>query len=334
MRKITSLLLSFTLILSLCGCSMGAIGTEKGLEFLISAIGFDQKGNEFTVLLEAITINSEDSESDKQLTLISGSGKNLAEAVTDATQKSVRPFMFSHCATAIIGNGISEKGFRNICSFLYEKDEINLSLRFIYTDSAKDLLSCNTVASVAVGYDLTDALDRQSDYSGIRYKNRFYEIEAARREALNIFTLPRFKVDGKVYTNEGLTVFKNDQPVMNLDHEQTFAYCLVTDSQKKGAVLLENKSFTLKKTKIKQKFELQNRLSIALSLNVTLEGDGNMKSKIAKTVNELFVTSKLYGADIFMFGNELRKKEPDIWEGTEHNYSTIYKNSRLAVTVK
>lgn len=334
MQKIASLLLSLLILLSLCGCNLGAVDTEKGLEFLISAIGFDQKGNEFSVYLETVTVNSEDSMSEKKLNLISGSGKNLAEAVADATQKSVRPFMFSHCAAAIIGKGVSEKGFRNICTFLYEKDEINLSLRFIYTDNAKNLLSCDTVASVAVGYDLTDALERQSSYSGIKYNNRFYEVEAARREAINVFSLPRFKVDGKEYENDGLTVFKNDQPVMDLNHEQAFAYSLVTDNQKKGNVLLNNKTFTLKKAKVKQEFELQNRLSIALSLNVTLEGDGNMKSRIAKTVNELFITSKLYSADIFMFGNEIRKKEPDIWERTEHNYSTIYKNSVLAVTVK
>lgn len=334
MRKIASLLLSFTLLLSLCGCSMGAVGTEKGLEFLVTAIGFDQANGEFTVLLEAITVNSEDAKSDKQLTLISGSGKNLATAFTDASQKSVRPFMFSHCAAAIIGKGITEKGFRNICSFLYEKDEINLSLRFIYTDNAKELLSCETVASVAVGYDLVDALERQSDYSGIRYRNRFYEVEAARRQAVDIFALPRFAVLEKKYTNDGITVFKNDQPVMDLDHAQAFAYSLVTDNQKKGTVLLENKSFTVKNTAVKQKFELQNRLEVSLSVDITLHGDGNMKSTIADIINELFIASKLYSADIFMFGNEIYKKEPEIWQNTEHNYSTIYKNSVLAVTVK
>lgn len=334
MRKITSLLIVILFAFSLSGCSFGAIDTEKGLEFLISSIGFDRENGEFSVFLETVTVNSEDADSDKKLTLINGSGKNLAEAFKDANQKSVRPFMFSHCAVAVIGKGVSEKDFRNICTFLYEKDEINLSLRFIYTDNAKKLLSSETVASIAVGYDITDAIDRQSDYSGIVYKNRFYEVEAARREVINVFALPRFAVIEKGYTNEGITVFKNDQPIMNLDPEQAFVYSLVTESQKKGEVLLNNKTFTLKKTKLKQKFQFENRLSISLSLDITLEGDGNMNSRIADTINELFITSKKEGADIFMFGNQILRTAPKAWQKIEHNYPTVYKNSRLAVTVK
>ncbi len=334
MRKITALILCFILLFSLCGCSLGAVDTEKGLEFLVSAIGFDQQNDVFSVVIETVTVNSEDAESDKKLSLIKGEGKNLSEALNNATQKAVRPFMFSHCAAAVIGNGIREKGFRNICTFLYEKDEINLSLSFISTENAEKLLSSEPVASIAVGYDLTDMLERQSHYSGIDYKNRFYEIEAARRKATDIFSLPRFETEDKGYKLTGLTVFKNDIPVMELNSEQAFAYSLVTDAQKNGTVLLSNQSYTLKSLKNKQSYEFQKRLNISLTLDIKLDGDKNVKPQIANTIKELFAESQRWETDIFMFGNEIYRKEPKLWQKLRHNYGTVYKNSRLAVTVK
>lgn len=334
MQKITAFALCFILLFSLCGCSIGATATEKGLEFLVSAIGFDQQNDLFSVAIETINVNSEDAESDKKLSLIKGTGKNLSEALNNATQKSVRPFMFSHCAAAVIGSGVSEKGFRNICTFLYEKDEINLSLNFISTKNAEKLLSSETVASVAVGYDLTDMLDRQSNYSGIKYKNRFYEIEEARKNPTNIFSLPWFETEEKGYKLSGLTVFRNDIPVMELNQEQAFAYSLVTDAQKKGTVLINNQKYLLKGFNRKQSFELDKRLGITLTLDITLDGNKNIKPQISKTIIRLFTESQRLETDIFMFGNEIYRKKPKLWQKLRHNYATVYKNSTLAVTVK
>ena len=334
MQKVMALFLCFILSLSLCGCTLGAAATEKGLEFLVSAIGFDQQKDTFSVVIETVTVNSEDAESDKKLSLIKGEGKNLSEALDNAAEKSVRPFMFSHCAAAVIGKGVTEKGFRNICTFLYEKDEINLSLNFISTKNAEKLLSSETVASVAVGYDLTDMLKRQSDYSGIDYKNRFYEIEAARRKPTDIFSLPLFETEDKGYKLSGLTVFKNDIPVMNLNSEQAFVYSLVTDSQKKGTVLIDNQNYSLKSFKQKLDFDFEKRLSVNLKLNIKLDGDKNVKPRITETIKELFAESQKSESDIFMFGNEIYRKDPELWQKLRHNYATVYKNSMLAVTVK
>lgn len=333
MQKITALFLCFIILFCFCGCSSGAVDTKSGLESLVSAIGFDQKGDSFSVVIETVTVNSEDAKSDKNLNLIKGEGKNLSEALNNATEKSIRPFMFSHCAAAVIGKGVTEKGFRNICTFLYEKDEINLSLNFISTKNAEKLLSSKTVSSIAVGYDLTDMLDRQSSYSGIDFKNRFYEIEAARKKAVSVFSLPFLETYDNGYKLTGLSIFKNDIPVMSLNSEQAFAYSLVTSAQKEGTVLIENRNYTVIKFKQKKNFSFEKRLSIKLTLNLTLEGDKNIKPKIAKTINELFIESQKKDTDIFMFGNEIYRKKPKLWQEVRHNYSTVYKNSSLAVTV-
>lgn len=334
MRKILCVILCLFVVLTLCGCALETNGQEKGLESLVSAIGFEQKGDNFYLYLETVTVNSEDPSEDKKLILTEGSGKNLADAFSNASLKTVRPFMFSHCAVAVIGEGITAKRMREICRFLYNKDEINLSLRFVYTNDAKALLSCETVASVAVGYDLVDALDRQSSYSGIDYKNRFYEVESARKNAVNILALPIFNVEDDAYSISGSVIFKNDESVLELDDEQTLIYSIVTEANKKGTMLIDNKEYKLSKLSVERRFSLDKRFKTELIINIKIEGDGKPETRIVTVISELFVISKLRGADIFMLGNAVYKENPEIWSSIEHDYYNIYKNSQLAVTVR
>lgn len=334
MKKFLCVLICPVLIFSLCSCGFSKSNLEKGLDSLVSAIGFSQNGDNFNVYIETVTINSEDPSADKELLLIEGSGKNLAAAMNDACRKTVRPFMFSHTAAAIISNSITAKRMREICRYLYNEDEINLSLRYICTDNVEKLLSCDTVASVAVGYDIVDSLERQKGYSGIELKNRFYEVEKARKNAVNILALPKYTVNGKAYEYSGAVIFKNDAPVLELDLEQALIYALATNNLKQGTTLIDNKEYKLEAVKIKQNFSLDKKLEINLNINASLTGDGKPKSKIAAVISELFIESKLKGADIFMFGNMLHRKYPEIWSEIEHSYYDIYKNSHLAVSVK
>lgn len=332
MRKITAALLAVLLVLTLSGCT-AFNNTEKGLDFLVSSIGFDQKDDVFSVHLETLTVNSEDSEPDKKLTLITGSGKNLTEALDDAYKKSMRPFLYSHCAVAVIGEGISEKGFRNICTFLYNRDEINLSLRFVYTKNAETLLNCDTVASVAVGYDLADALKFQKDLNGTVYKNRFYEIEALRRNYSGTFALPRFSVEDKKHSITGLTVFKNDLAVIDLSIPESVIYSAVTSAIKNGNILLNHQNYTLNNASIKKTFNLNENLNTKITLKLNLQGDGNIKPQITETITQIYNLSKEKGADVFMLANEIAIKKPDLWRSLKHNFPLYYKNSSLEVTV-
>lgn len=334
MRKILSVLLSVLLCVLLCGCSLKARGRQKGLEAIVSSVGFDCIDDRIFMYIETVGVNSEDSEADRKLILTEGSGKNLAVAYEQANKNSVRPFMFSHCAVAVIGENVTAKRMREICRFLYNKDEINLSLRFIYTKSAKELLSCDTVGSVTVGYDLSDALEKLTDYSGTDFENRFYEVESARKNAVNIFSLPRFRVEEKSYSADGSVIFKNDEPVMILDSSQTQILAFLTDNQKKGQILFNNRAYAVDSVKVKHRFSFDERLKTSLTVNLKLSGDENPKQQIAEEIKELFISSKLKGADIFMLGNKIEKKERKLWSKIEHGYYSIYKNSQLAVTVK
>ena len=98
--------------------------------------------------------------------------------------------------------------------------------------------------------------------------------------------------------------------------------------------IIENRKYNLKNVKQKQSYDFDKRLSVKLNLSFSLEGDKNVKPKIAETIKELFAESQKRETDLFMLGNEIYRKEPKLWQKLRHNYNTIYKNSSLVVTVK
>ncbi len=334
MQKIISLCLILTLALSLCGCTLRANGAEKGQHFLVSALGFDQSGETLTVYIEAVTVNSESADSDKKLTLIEGDGKSFDAALDSALKKSVRPFMFSHCGTVVFGDNISQKNYRNIYKFLYNKDEINLSLRFVTAKSAKELLTQKTIASIAVGYDLTDALARQEAFSGTNFKNHFYELEGSRRAAVNVYSLPRFEVAEENYFIGGVTVYKNDSPVIQFDEKQSFVYHLLTKRQKKGSFLWGTLQYDIETAKATEKISVSDNLNAQITVYLNFSGPSHIKKEIEEIADKMFGLSKKSGTDIFMLGNLLYKKDPTAWKKVSHCYYKYYKNSSLTVAIK
>ena len=65
MKKILSILLCFVICISLSGCTIKARGRQKGLETIVSALGFDCVNDEIVMYIETLAVNSEDAEADK-----------------------------------------------------------------------------------------------------------------------------------------------------------------------------------------------------------------------------------------------------------------------------
>jgi len=212
MKRLLIFLFSFGLAVVFSGCTVSKSFSPLAHEYLVSSLGFDQSNEEKTVIMEAVVINSEDAEEEKKKELLIGSGKTLDEALKSATQKAVQPVELSHCAVAVIGESVSEKYFDEILKYVYNEKAITIALGFVSTHNAEELLSCETVSSVAVGYDIVSMQQTYSRKNSTSFKTRFYEIEASRAAKENSFSLPFFKVDMAKYEIDGKKEFKNGPP--------------------------------------------------------------------------------------------------------------------------
>lgn len=217
MRKIFCLVAAVSLCLSLCGCSHKRMLAGSGAEYIISAMGFDREGDKLTVVLEAVITNSEDADADKKISLLKGTGKNTDAAFAEALKSATETVILSHLGAVVIGNGVSAENFKEISDWFYHKRDTTLSTFFVSTENAEKLLSCETVSSVAVGYDIVGMLEQNSSETGINYKNRFFQIESAYKNKTDTVALPYFSVDDKSFRLEekagadyGLKVIANE----------------------------------------------------------------------------------------------------------------------------
>lgn len=191
MKKILYILLFLPVFL--CGCSNGNTVIREKPEYMISALGFEKNQGKMTVFMEAVVINSEDTTAEKKLLLLEGAGDSVKQGAENAEKRAVQPINLSHCGVIVIGKSITEADFKEIRQYCYNRDEINLSAFFIAAESAKELLSREPIASVAVGYDIMSRLESRKELSYREYKNRFYQIEAESYREAPKYDIPLLK---------------------------------------------------------------------------------------------------------------------------------------------
>ncbi len=167
---------------------------------MVSSLGFSEKNGKLTVFMEAIVINSEDTDAGKKLVLLEGSGDSVKQGAENAEKKAVQPVNLSHCGVIILEEGIKKDRFLEICEYCYNRDEINLSAFFISSSNVKKLLSEEPTASVSVGYDIMNRLESQKELSGREYKNRFYQIEAQKEKSGAKYDIPI--LDGEIFREQ------------------------------------------------------------------------------------------------------------------------------------
>jgi len=211
MRKVLIFLNLFFVLCFLCGCEKIKVFSPLAHEYLVSALGFDQYGREKAVIIETIVVNSEDSGAEKRKEQLIGRGSSLKEAFKNATKKAVQPIRLEHCAVAVIGEDVTASFFDEICEYIYNEKELTIALGMAATNNAKELLSGEAVASVAVGYDIMSMQQTYSREKNVKFKNRFYEVEIKRIKEKSV-SLPFFKVGADGYFIEGEMLFEKGLP--------------------------------------------------------------------------------------------------------------------------
>ncbi len=334
MKRILIFLCVILIMLSLSGCAASKSFSPLAHEYLISAIGFDMSGDKKRVILEAVIVNSEDSQAERKTECLTGDGGSLQAALNKATEQAAQPIELSHCAVAVIGGQTDSEYLEEIYSFLQNEKQITLSILLISTNNAEQLLSQETVASVAVGYDIVSMLQTKERLSGIDYKNRFYQLEAKRLEAVNVFSLPNFSIASGGYTIDGISVFKNNSPVMHLDNSKASVYAVATDSQNKGKIIFDEKPYDIESVFTVCRLENKNLPKIVLEAKIEADNKRELKKLIKTEIEELFTLSQSVKLDIFGLGNTISHKETGFFEKIQKNYDKFYRNAELEVIIK
>jgi len=189
--KILKLCLSISVIVLLSSCNNSDLN-DNG-KYIVSAIGIDKSQNDYVLSVEAVVVNSEDSERDIENLVFGGVSPTLEKAWVKAVEKSAKPLSLSHCAVVALGESIKSSDLEQIIEFCIKKEDLTVSVGFIRCFTAKEILSQKPFSSVAVGYDIASILETQYTQNKKSFNNRLYEIY----ETKNIDGLPLFKIAEK-----------------------------------------------------------------------------------------------------------------------------------------
>lgn len=189
--KILKLCLCISVIVLLSGCNNWELN-DNG-KYIVSAIGIDKSQNDYVLSVEAVVVNSEDSERDIENLVFDGVSSTLEKAWVKAVEKSAKPLSLSHCAVVVLGQSIKSSDLEKIIEFCIKKEDLTVSVGFIRCFTAKEILSQKPFSSVAVGYDIASILETQYTQNKKSFNNRLYEIYGTK----NIDGLPLFKIAEK-----------------------------------------------------------------------------------------------------------------------------------------
>ena len=300
MKRIICITLCFLLFFSLCGCGYQKALYRSGSEYIVASIGFDRTPKGLNVILEAVIINSEDSGTDKKTELLKGTGENTDTAFADAIKSATEPVMLSHLGIAVLGESLSANDFDNIMDWFYYRRDTTLSAFFVTCETAEELLSCETVSSVAVGYDLVGLLEQNSNETGAKLKNRFFQLKSQESRKSSTLALPYFTVSDQSFNLNGMAVYENSLPVLYLENEQAFCYSLSRDIQNEGTVILWGEKLNI--TSCNTRYQL-NGDTLEIKISLKNKENSTPTEKIRFGITELYNSSSQRNIDIFGIEN-------------------------------
>ncbi len=176
----------------LTACSMSSGYTEPEESLVVSAIGFDKLGGAYSVTVQII-----DGDAHRAVTAV---GDTTDSALTAILKGESRTLEMSHCAVAVLGEGIESEEFYEVMDHLKRNKNLTLSADVVTAESAEALLSLEDVS----GYDIAAALRPHKNRLGLGEECRFYEVAAKSAVAL-----PHFVVTDGVQELTGMTLMQN-----------------------------------------------------------------------------------------------------------------------------
>lgn len=234
MKRLFVVFLPFILVLSFTGCQGYR---EIDSEYLISAIGFDKREEGFMAYTEVLAISPE--KKDSKSKVFWAKGKTPYEAVSNIASLLPKTAVFDHCGTAIVSKSIEGEDLKTIMKYLYDTKNLNLGIYMFVSSDIEKLLGCESQA-LSVGYDIMAVISNIEKTSGIRFRNKYYEIES-RIIANKGFCLPIAESKDNHPSITGQTVFADYTPQVNLSEDEAVFYNILFGGSTGGAIEVSGK---------------------------------------------------------------------------------------------
>lgn len=327
MKRLALLALCFVFVAFLSGCGNNT-PRETDMEYMVSSIGFDKTGQSIKIIAEIIVVNSGQSKTGAETKLFSAEGKSPRDAMYKLHCKLSKPLMLNHSGLLVLSKNLAADEIDEIMSICITDKSITGAIKLIATENAEKLMKIKPNSDIALGYEISSALKQYSEFTGIDYKNRFYEIEAKRESVTKSYALPYFSTGEESYSIDGVLVYKNDSPALMLNNNDTVIYSLVSNSYKRGEVQIDDCLFEIRLKSVKYDISYKNE---KLYINMRLDIDA--ADEAIEYLSHKIKGMSVFKEDIYNFADRIYRKKPKIWGNIKGDYKNIYKDANLSFEV-
>ncbi len=313
----------------MCGCDGYEYPSETDMEYMVSSIGFDKNGESVSAFAEIIVVNSGDGEKSPEVKLFEGVGENVRSALYSLNKGLAKPLMLKHCGLLAIGDGVDANTLNDIFKFLIENKDITQAIKVVSTEKAEDLLSLKANSNIALGYELTTALEQNSSHTGIVYKNRLYEIAASREKKSPYYALPVFSVDDEKYTIDGVKIFFDTAAVLTTDEKGAILHAIMSNNFKNGEIKLGSECFNVKLCSVKYDF-LYKENFLKIDIIITVDTENNKILMLEDAIR----SETIGKTDIYGILDRIYAEKPQLFSEIKDNYGELFASSQINFTVR
>lgn len=359
--------LAAVVILLLSGCTAKRELDERAI---VAGIGVDFAENtarKLALTVQVVTFQSESAgggggagtSSTWNLKLY---GEDPFEMIHSAARTLNKPLYLSHNNIIVFSRKTAENGLRNYIDFFIRDYESRLSVpMMIAEDSASDVLDVKPKTSSVGGQALKEMVDIQI-FGAQSINTTVFDFASNLQCAEKATMIPLVKVEGegeeKLNKITGAAVFRKDTMVGTFTPGEVRGVLWAIDRVEDGAIQVETSNGKISVKTIdasaKHSFEFKEDGNLIVKIKIkqtstlgSTDGSGGyavqqniheiqkavaekIKDEIKKAQNKAIELD----ADVYGYGDELRRKYPDRWAAMSGNWSDFFQNIQLDCSVE
>lgn len=331
------LILVFTLLLTGCW-------NYKELNdiAIITSMSIDKNNDEFIVGVGVANTNK----SDKQVTIYSGSGNTLSEAVKNIDLYVPKQLYFGHLSVVTINEEVAKVGLNQITDYLLRSKQISSNFFLLISKEveAKEIIKTisplETFPSQNISSKFLDINNNETDITSITFSKYLETIKKPGIEPI----LPAITLEQNNATKlDTVALFKDDKLITFANEVESKGINILLNKIDEMLIPIDcdNKKIIVQVTNIKTKINTKKinikANGIIKELNcsdkkIISKINENTTKEIKKIVSSSINLSKKYNTDIFGFGNTVYKTKPTYYKKHKIDLKNI--NPKINVNFK
>jgi hypothetical protein len=354
---LTNKLLWIGLIFVLFFVPTALITPSAGTYTLIAtAMGVDVKNNETIISIEYLNPGTDANISDS-VAVISESGKNLPDALSNLSAKVGKKVGFENITVVLFADSFKDENLLESCNYLFKNKKIPLSAKIVFcTGEAADIIGKTN----ELDEDGTDTLGSISDENakttnGVSSSIGRYLEKAPDGTALTtenggaLSSLPHIEIlpiyeekQAAVFIKNGKLILNNGTvgDVLKIEDEPFKGLLYLSKKTKEGEVIIDKNGYEFISKEVKLKTQVDNdKLKVNYNIKLDLlNGAGKnekeqIKTKIKNDISKTLEFAKTNNIDIFNIFEEFYNFKTSAFKEFIKNYPDYIKQLEVDVDV-